>query len=412
MSNFYLRTESIKPEEILNLCVKSKQDEQIIRALRSSEPCILEGSRGTGKSFLMRVAQQEIDDGEGHGVAVFVSFNISSLISTNDRHQFYHWMLAKTLRALLVKLKKKGYVVSPFSAGLLSNDECNNQDSVEMDLERIVKSFEGSYRSLDQVLTTSLPDIEDVKEAIQEICEENKIDRIYFFFDEAAHVFRPEQQRQFFSLFKDLRSPYVTCNAAIYPGVTYFGDSFEPIHDCIYKVIERDIRDPEYLGYFKEIALKQADATLANAIERNVDLFATIAFAGGGNPRMILKTLQDLAKFNSTNVDQVIKDFYRGSLDNTTVEYYNIYDWGLQSLDKLGYPVNKYWQRSKSHRDDGSIGRTVFVKDRLVGSTSCRILIDTTGFNNQDFFQQTGTISIIAGVNPGTPVAQFGQYPF
>jgi hypothetical protein len=109
---------------------------------------------------------------------------------------------------------------------------------------------------------------------------------------------------------------------------------------------------------------------------------------------------------------KVIKDFYRGSLDNTTVEYYNIYDWGLQSLDKLGYPVNKYWQRSKSHRDDGSIGRTVFVKDRLVGSTSCRILIDTTGFNNQDFFQQTGTISIIAGVNPGTPVAQFGQYPF
>ena len=26
---------------------------------------------------------------------------------------------------------------------------------------------------------------------------------------------------------------------------------------------------------------------------------------------------------------KVIKDFYRGSLDNTTVEYYNIYDWGL-----------------------------------------------------------------------------------
>ncbi len=108
---------------------------------------------------------------------------------------------------------------------------------------------------------------------------------------------------------------------------------------------------------------------------------------------------------------KVIKDFYRGSLDNTAVEYYNIYDWGLQSLDKLGYPVNKYWQRSKSHRDDGTIGRTVFVKDRLVGPTSCRILIDTTGFNNQDFFQQTGTLSILT-VAPGTAVGQFGQYPF
>jgi len=109
---------------------------------------------------------------------------------------------------------------------------------------------------------------------------------------------------------------------------------------------------------------------------------------------------------------KVIKDFYRGSLVNTDNEYYNIYDWGLQSLDKLGYPVNKYWQRSKSHRDDGTIGRTVFVKDRLVGATSCRIIIDTTGFNNQDFFQQTGSLKIQTGVTPGAPVAEFGTYPF
>ena len=109
----------------------------------------------------------------------------------------------------------------------------------------------------------------------------------------------------------------------------------------------------------------------------------------------------------------MIKDFYRGSLNNASPEYYNIYDWGLQSLDKLGYPVNKYWQRSKSHRDDGTIGRTVFVKDRLVGPTSCRIIIDTTGFNNQDFFQQTGKLKIQTnGVTPGAPVPEFGTYPF
>lgn len=108
MSNFYLRTESIKPEDILKLCVRSNQDEQIIRALRSAEPCILEGSRGTGKSFLMRVAQQEIDDGEGSGIAVFVSFNISSLISTNDRHQFYHWMFSESITRIAREVKEEG----------------------------------------------------------------------------------------------------------------------------------------------------------------------------------------------------------------------------------------------------------------------------------------------------------------
>lgn len=360
MSNFYLRTESIKPEEILNLCVKSKQDEQIIKALRSSEPCILEGSRGTGKSFLMRVAQQEIDDDEKNCVGVFVSFNISSLISTNDDYQFYHWMLAKTLRALLVKLKKKGCVVSPFSAGLLSNDESSDQDDVEINLEKIVKDFENSYKNKTNVSSSSLPDIEDVKEAIQEICEENTIDRIYMFFDEAAHVFRPEQQRQFFSLFKDLRSPYITCNAAIYPGVTYFGESFEPIHDCLYKVIERDIRDHEYLIYFREIVTKQADEALIATIDRNVELFATIVFSGGGNPRMILKTIQDLSKFNSTQIDIVIKDFYRNRIwaEHTYLgEKYNghrgLIDWGRDFIENTVIPTLQNYNEIRKSKKTG-----------------------------------------------------------
>lgn len=345
MTDFYLRTESIKTDEILGLFVKSKQDAQIIKALKSSEPCILEGSRGTGKSFLMRVAQQQIEGAKENNIAVFVSFNISSLISTNDLQQFYHWMLAKALRGLLTNLKKKGYVVSPFSAGLLSNDEFDDDDAVDKNLEKIVKQFEGSYRGNKSIPIDGLPDIEDVKEAIQEICEENGINRIFFFFDEAAHVFRPEQQRQFFSLFKDLRSPYITCNAAIYPGVTYFGDSFEPVHDCLYKIIERDIRDPEYIDYFKQIVLKQADKALGQAIENQAELFSTLAFAGGGNPRMILKTVQDTGKFTSSNVDQVIKDFYRTKIwsEHTFLgEKYHghkaLIDWGRDFLERTVIP--------------------------------------------------------------------------
>ena len=346
MSDFYLRTESIKPADIKALFVSSKQDEQIVKALTSSEPCVLEGSRGTGKSFLMRVAQQKIEDGENNCISIFVSFNISSLISTDDSAQFYHWMLAKSLRALLIALKKKGLTVSPFNAGLLSKDDLDNEVSVEQRLEGIVKYFEASYKSINSIDIAGLPDIEDVKEAIQDICIENELQRIYFFFDEAAHVFRPEQQRQFFSLFKDLRSPYITCNAAIYPGVTYFGGSFEPVHDCIYKVIERDIRDTEYLKYFKDIALKQSDDALKKTIENNIDLFATLAFSAGGNPRMLLKTLQDSPKFNSSNVDQVIKDFYRNKIwsEHTALgDKYKghkaLIDWGRDFLEKNVIPA-------------------------------------------------------------------------
>jgi hypothetical protein len=360
MSEFYLRTESIKLDEIKNLFVASKQDRQIIKALRSPEPCILEGSRGTGKSFLMRIAQQEIDASDKSCVAVFVSFSVSSLISTNDVKQFYHWMLAKSLRALLISLKKKGLGISPFSAGLLSRDKTGKSDDLEVDLESIVKAFEYSYKSGDEVEISGLPDIEEVKEAIQEICIDNGLERIYFFFDEAAHVFRPEQQRQFFSLFKDLRSPYVTCNAAIYPGVTFFGDSFEPIHDCLYKVLERNIRDADYIQYFKDMVSKQADAALNKAINSNLEIFSTLAFAGGGNPRMILKTIQDMAKFNSSSADQVIKDFYRGMIwsEHTALgEKYkghkSLIDWGRDFLERTVIPALQLINETRKSKDSG-----------------------------------------------------------
>ena len=118
----------------------------------------------------------------------------------------------------------------------------------------------------------------------------------------------------------------------------------------------------------------------------------------------------------------LIKDFYHGSNDTTNADYYNIYDWGLQSISKLGYPVNKWWQRSITHRDDGVVGRTVWVKDRLVGASSCRIVIDTNGYNNQNIFWQGGSIGdgtlTIAPVAPAAPISIVGgldvwdQVPF
>lgn len=101
-----------------------------------------------------------------------------------------------------------------------------------------------------------------------------------------------------------------------------------------------------------------------------------------------------------------IKDFYKDSVNS---ESHYLLDWGLQTLSKLGYPTEKYWQRSKSQRDNGVIGRTVFVKDRLVGAGACRILIDSSGLNNENLFLQSGTLTISTDA-PNTPVAQFSQF--
>jgi len=358
MSSFYLRTESIKQEDILNLSVLNQNDNDIISALISPEPCLLEGSRGTGKSFLMKVSELKIENENKNCTAVFVSFNISSLINTTDTLQFYHWMLAKSLKALLNTLRKKGLVVSTHSASLLSNDESQNDNEVEKDLKDIVKAFEKSYKGDSKINLDNLPDIEDVKDAIEHICRDNNLERIYFFFDEAAHVFRPEQQRQFFSLYKDLRSPYITCNAAIYPGVTYFGDSFEPIHDCIFKKLDRNIKDSDYIDYFKSIVFNQAEEGIKDAIKNNMSLFLTLAYSCGGNPRILLKTIQDLNKFNLQSVNQLIKEFYREQIWSEHTELGEKYkghkvliDWGRDFLENVVIPTIEKYNSSRKEKD-------------------------------------------------------------
>jgi len=365
MNEFYLRTESIKQGDILELSVVNEADKNILNSLKSNEPCLLEGSRGTGKSFLMKVAELELESEQPSIVSTYVPFNMSSLISTEDNLQFYHWMLAKTLKSLLNKLRRRGLVVSGLSANLLSNDKNDTDGEVEVSLKEIVKLFEESYKKPSQVDISALPDIEDVKEAIEIICEENSLDRIVFFFDEAAHVFRPEQQRQFFSLFKDLRSPYITCNAAIYPGVTHFGDSFELIHDCIYKKLDRNIKEPDYLQYFKDIVLKQADEKQRKDLDQHRDLFNTLALSCGGNPRMLLRTIQDIAKFNTSNVNAIIKSFYRSQIWAEHTElgekykgHQGVIDWGRDFLEKSVIPrVEEY---NGIRREKGADESTIY----------------------------------------------------
>lgn len=106
----------------------------------------------------------------------------------------------------------------------------------------------------------------------------------------------------------------------------------------------------------------------------------------------------------------VIKDFYKGE-DNKYNDDFKIFDWGLQSLSKLGYPTEKYWQRSKVKRVNGSFARTVFVKDRLVGETICRITIDTGGGNTKSLYDQDGFLTVEM-VQPDAEVPAFVDTTF
>jgi hypothetical protein len=91
---------------------------------------------------------------------------------------------------------------------------------------------------------------------------------------------------------------------------------------------------------------------------------------------------------------RVIKDFfvykqvYQGVPRDFTL------DWGLQVINKKGYPVSKWFQRSWSVKDNGIEGRTKFRKVRIAGGLACAITVDVKGYNNNEQFNEQGTFTI------------------
>lgn len=340
MTDFYIRTEDISSEALLKLFVESARDRQIIDSIKGPNPVVLVGSRGVGKSFLLRVASAELKNtfSENRVFPVYVSFTKSSLVQFAQPQQFQFWMLAKLCNAILRGLGREGLLAqAPKQVSILAGQAVNNASEMTR-LEAVEEAFETSWQSQDEVIDVAgVPDIDSFKEAIEDICSQLQIKRISLLIDEAAHVFIPKQQRAFFTMFRDLRSAYITCNAAIYPGVTSFGDTFQLAHDATFISIERDVLDSGYVQNMREIVEKQADSETQKAIARNGQLFSVLAYAASGNPRLLLKTLLKEKKLSSSEVNEVFRTFYRSEI------------WGEHSVLAEKYPGHKHlidWGRN------------------------------------------------------------------
>ncbi len=341
MSDFYYRTEDIRPDSILKYFVEIAEDRDIVDALKRRNPTILVGSRGTGKSFLLRVAEAELNrDLDSEKVlAVYSTFTMSPLIQTTDRHQFTHWMLAR-LAANLVRVVRRRYSSLPESIkkiGGIANE------SGRTAIERIAESYEESWThgTAARIDPKGIPTADSFKEAVEETCITLGLQRVAFFIDEATHILLAEQQRQFFTLFRALRSPYLTCHAAVYPGVTAYGDAFQRSHDATFLYLNRDVLAREYIDRMREVIEKQADSATLGAIARNGSSFDLLAYAASGNPRLLLKTLNRAPKLGAHEVNGVIRSFYRSEFwnDHTTLSnkyapYKTFIDWGRDFLER------------------------------------------------------------------------------
>lgn len=119
--------------------------------------------------------------------------------------------------------------------------------------------------------------------------------RCVLLLDDAAHAFSIEQQREFFEIFRQLRSRKVACKAAIYPGITSFSHSFNVGHEA--EIIEAwyDPAEEYYIPLMKEIANKRLGDEIKAKLGSGFDEYVTLlALAASGQPRGFLNMLSEV----------------------------------------------------------------------------------------------------------------------
>lgn len=371
MGSFTLRTEDLTLEEIGTYYVETKHDRENIDFLKSNATGLLIGSRGTGKTMLLKMAEKELlDEFETKRILpVFVSFSSAALVD-NKEEIFKKWMLSKILFAFQGQLKKIGLLKTKNIFSLLIGGDNAETDELAKLISELIKCLEKSWKDEQGVKDKVTPFIEDIdyfKELIQTVCDELSIEHIIFLFDEACHNFLPKQQREFFTLFRDLRNSKICCKAAVYPGITSYG-TFEMFHDSIIKRVEKDILADDYVEKMRDIIERQTDERTYNILIQQGSLLNSLIYAATGNPRVLLKSVYEasekLTSLKKANVNSTIKDFYRTQMWN---EY-----------TKLG-------EKFSAYKEIIDWGRT-FIEDKVLAETWNK---NTRSENEEDYDKQT-----------------------
>jgi hypothetical protein len=402
----FLRAEDFRSEQLVDYYIPFVVDESIVKRIIDGSQILLVGSRGTGKTMLLRMAEIRLSEqfSDRKILPLFVSFNQSRLIDTKYIRQ---WMLAKVLYHLQRKLQKMGVVSSAsplireylginvredqFESKLtqfilLLEDSWKKGSGLNVESSEIVKIFGDRIENID-----ILNEIDIFKALAEEICDTFEYRRINILFDEAAHNFIPAEQREFFGLFRDMRSPFLCGVAAVYPGLTSYGTTFQLFHDATPIRVERNIDSPDYLDSMEKIIEIRIDAPTWNKIRNHKQEFHALIYAASGNPRLLLKSLlmatEDLRTFRIKRFEDTIRDFYRSDIWNEHTRLSEIYkghkpliDWGRNFIEGSVLPETKKKNDDRTRRNDMS--RTIYFvvhKDAPQAVKSALSILEYTG---------------------------------
>jgi len=206
-----LAAEDCPSESFLTLHKFSQHDERTIASLMAHGPVLLRGSRGSGKSALMIEAARRLKEPPQSASALGVYISLRHFKLLRSAGEQYEHLLC----SLVVNELRSALGLQVEGLGILS-------EAMKL-----------------QIALTELT---------------SRIGRrIILLFDDAAHLGREASLADFFDVFRTLSSRTVSCKAAIYPGVTRFGNRFDVLNDATVLEVARSEDLPGFANFFRDV---------------------------------------------------------------------------------------------------------------------------------------------------------------
>jgi hypothetical protein len=239
-ANLVLAAEDFDREEFKQLHRFSANDERVIAKLVAHGPVLLQGSRGSGKSALMREAADRLP------------------------------LLQPDIPALGV------YISLRHMPLLRSAGDVYQRILCELLIEKVNRVLAGSTFFLD-----AGPTLASVQAGLTDLAQALK-KRIVLMFDDAAHIGREASLADFFDVFRTLSSSAVSCKATIYPGVTNFGNRFDVYNDATVVDVVRDEDQPGFSKLFADVVTARFPELAEKRFASDLALEEFAGFVGKG----------------------------------------------------------------------------------------------------------------------------------
>lgn len=314
---FVEQAEYLEPTSFEAWTAEHPDEDVILKKLCQTGAKLITGPRGSGKTTLLLKAYHKLlRESDNQALPVYVNFKTSLKleplykIDSNAIYWFNQWLLFKIY---------SGIYDSAQAIGVSNVDFNYSKEQVE------------NFTSQLELGQTDLTEYESYKLSIQAI--ENEIQKLLNYttrtrcillLDDAAHAFSPEQQRDFFDFFRQIKSKLISPKAAIYPGVTIYSPTFHLGHDAEEIDIWLKPNTSTYIPFLVSLLEKRLPEEWYSQLKNNEDLLKLLCYASFGMPRALLNMIRSIFKnnnieststtFNRSTVLKAIKDTHENTL--------------------------------------------------------------------------------------------------